>query len=162
MSPALAGGFLTTAPPGKPRLTFFSWEILRDPVLVRSGSSTDSLALHHPQVFPAASPLGCFVQRRTKPPPQPRPWAQQPSTPQPNRKLPPGRGIRRTARGEAPTRVHGCPLVAVRGSGLQVGASQLLTFRPALSIPGQLGRARGRSQLGELTAGSIGQGPWEK
>ena len=39
------------------QLTFFPWEMLTDPVLVRSGSSTVSLALHHPQLPPAASLL---------------------------------------------------------------------------------------------------------
>lgn len=161
------------------QLKFFSWEMLRDSVLVRSGSSTVSLALHHPQLpYPLLlNSWNCSMQRRTKPPPQPRPWAHQPPA---ERCLLLAVVIHRTAWGEAPTRVHGCPLVAARGkwnpgipgpcplggafnSGLSGQHFQSRTFSPRSIRNSAIShRARGRSQLGKLTAGSIGQGPWKK
>lgn len=85
-------------------------------------------------------------------------------------------GILKTAWSEVPLGVHGCPLVAARGiepqafqtPALWEGASQFRivlqarTFRSWLTRnPVISHRARGRSQLGELIVGSIGQGPWK-
>lgn len=85
-----------------------------------------------PQLPCCLTPWSYFLQRKTKPPPQPGSRAQLPLPPHPLPKNMPGRcpllaaGILRTAWGEAPTRVHGCPLVAMRGVDCQ--ASQTLPF----------------------------------
>lgn len=73
-------------------------------------------------------PWSCFLQRRTKPPPQPGPCASNhcPSKNMPERCPLLAAGILRTARGETPTRVHGCPLVAVRGIKHQVSQASTL------------------------------------
>lgn len=155
----------------------------RDLVLVvkaREGQSA-SRALYCPS-SPAASPLGATSCKGK--PSLPRSQGPGPSYHYPPSLLPknmPERcpllaaGILRTAWGEAPTRVHGCPLVAMRGvecqatqtlpfgrgnsQFLMVLSSQHLQFQVSQALCHQPQSKGRRSHLGELTAGSTGQDP---
>lgn len=154
------------------QLKFFSWEMLRD-----SSSSEVRVINSFPGIAPPSATPCCFTPGTAPCKGEPSlPHSQDPGLTNPQLRDASSWQLSSTELPGVRLQPESTALWWQQGSGTQVsqvpahlgGGLQLWTFRPALSSPRSIRnsaishRARGRSQLGKLTAGSIGQGPWKK